>query len=257
MCNCNHEHDHSHDIDQGWEELRQNEVIAGLKEGKKLSDILEAMPGFREAFRELDTIDCSDGRVLGGAKIGIAGSGMLLPSEERAKFIAAYKGKIKKVTAHHDCGAARIKYNSLDEKLGTDSDDYGKLYCQKLADDLGAEYDFVDEAHLDNEYHNEVVIVLDQTAQFDSTNFEGFPPHFVCTGAGLGFSDDYMTIELKTLAGIAAGDHGFGERFTEDNPLHVIVAADDKDQLQRWQMVAKAALENMGAKIDVTGFVKP
>jgi len=249
-------------INQGWEKSRQNEVISRLQKGENLQEIMESLPSFKESFRELDTIDCSDGRVLDGHKIGIAGSGLLLSEKERLNFIEGFKGKIKTLTAHADCGAAALKFKSLKpEEIPegvTSSDEYG-IYCgKKLAQELGADYKFLNREEMSNEYHNEAALVLDQTAQFDSTNLEKFPAHFVCTGAGLGFSEDYMKSEIETLAGIALGHHGFGtERFNAANPFYIIISADNLHEFVKWEEVANEAISKFGDKVSIKGFVRP
>lgn len=248
-------------MNAGWGESRQNEVVSRLLKGEDLQKIMESLPGFSESFKDLDTIDCSDGRVLGGNKIGIAGSGLLLPKEDRQAFIERYRGKIKKVTTHRDCGAAGIAFRNLsieDVPEGiTSADDYGTYCGKKMAEDLGAEHEFLDLPEMANEYHNEVAIVLDQTGRFDSTHLVDFPPHFVCSGAGLGISKEYMAAELKTLAGIALGDHGFGDRFTKEDPLYLIISALSPADLFHWEQVAKEALSDFGDKISFKGFIKP
>lgn len=247
-------------IDDGWEASRSNEVISRLRSNESLQSIMESFPEFSEIFRELDTIDCSDGRVLCGRKIGIAGSGLLLSPSERAAFVERYKGKIKTVTTHADCGAAALKFRSLKPEeipVGVyDADEYGTWCGQQLAADLGANHEYLERGEMANDYHNEVALVLDQTGEFDSTNLENFPNHFVCTGAGLGFSEDYMKSELQTLVGIALGHHGFGERFTSNNPFYIIVSANNQEDLSRWQDVASKALADLGERIAVKGFVR-
>jgi len=260
-----HLHDYEDVIGQSWAETSANEVIKRLAKGEELPKILDSLPGFAESFdQELDTIDCSDGRVLDGRKIGIAGSGLLLSPEERAKFIALYKGKTKKVTAHADCGAAAKKFAELQsvspEQIPagvTTADDYGVVCAQKLAEELGAEYEFLEREGMASPNHNERALVLDQTGRFDSGSLEGFPPHFVCTGAGLGFSEEYMKEELETLTGIALGDHGFGQRLSEDKPFYIMVAANDYNNLAHWEKIAKEATQKFGARVVVDGFVKP
>jgi hypothetical protein len=247
-------------INSGWDESRQNEVISRLLKGEELQAIMESISGFRESFRELDTIDCSDGRVLDGHKIGIAGSGILLPEEEKAIFTERYKGKIKELTAHDDCGAAKSKFASLKpEEIPagiTTADEYGAYCAKENASKLGAQYKYLPKDKLANSYHNEVALSLDQTAEFDSTHLESFPAHFVCTGAGLGFSEAYMKIEIKTLTGIAF-HHGFGERFTNENPFYVIVAANNSGELAHWEKVAQEAVTSFGDKVQIKGFVRP
>ena len=80
----------------------------------------------------------------------------------------------------------------------------------------------------------------------------------MCTGAGLGFSDEYMKSEITTLAGIAFGHHGFGaERFSARNPFYIIVAADNPDELAHWSAVASEAVAEFGDKVVAKGFLKP
>ncbi|MFA6194721.1 MAG: hypothetical protein WC719_03185 [Patescibacteria group bacterium] len=248
-------------VDQGWEKARQNELIKRLDSGENIQEIIESFPEFKEAFKALDTIDCSDGRVLQGRKIGIADSGLLLPEAERAAFVSHFKGKIETITTHSDCGAAALKFNSLKpeeipEGVKT-ADEYGTYCGKKMAEDLGAKHEYLDRDEMASEYHNETAIVIDQTGEFDSTNLEGFPAHFVCTGAGLGFSPEYMKSEVKTLAGIALGHHGFGDRFDSANPLRVIVAAKDQEQLNRWIEIGKEAAKDFGTRVKVDGFIAP
>lgn len=248
-------------IDNGWLEARQNGVIKRLGSGDNLQEIMESFPDFKEAFHELDTIDCSDGRVLSGKKIGIAGSGLLLSDEERAIFVDRFKGKIKTITTHDDCGAAALKFKTLTpEEIPegvTNSDEYGTYCGKKLAEDLGAKREYLGRDEMANEYHNETALVIDQTGKFDSTNLAGFPPHFVCTGAGLGFSAEYMKSEVKTLAGIALGHHGFGDRFDEQNPFRIIVAAKNQEELDRWVEIGQEAINDFGDKVKVEGFIAP
>jgi len=252
-------------IEQSWQESRQNEIISRLKANEDLQTIMNFFPGFQESFHELDTIDCSDGRVLRGKKIGIAGSGLLLSPGERAKFIERFRGKIKEITTHRDCGAADKKFKELKAlnpeliPAGIDNaDDYGTYCGEKLAEELGARHRFLEMEQMANEYHNEVAIVLDATARFDSTNLDNFPPHFVCTGAGLGFSPEYMKSEMETLAGIALGHHGYGgKRFNRDNPLYIIVAAKNYAEQIEWEAAAKEVSRKFGDQVSVRGFVSP
>ncbi len=249
------------DRDQGWEKSRKNKLINSLLEGKNLAEIMLNWPNLEEYFCDLDTIDCSDGRVLSGHKMGIAGSGLLLSPEERADFIARFKGKIKTVTSHRDCGAAALKFSTL-KKEGVvvnvdNSDDYGTQEAKKIAAELGAEHKFIEMEDMTSEYHNEVALVVDATGHFDSTNLPDFPAHFSVTGAGLGFSQDYVTSEIKILTDIAFGHHGFGSRFSSDNPFCIMVVADNQKGLDEWKDRAKKSLTDFGDKIHIDSFLRP
>jgi len=256
-----HEHsfEQSQTIEHGWTQLRHNQVIDRLVKGESLQVIMDSLPGFSERFCELDTIDCSDGRVLDGKKIGIAGSGLLLSPEDRLKLIRQCQGK--KVTTHYDCGAAAKKFATLSpEETPADvktADQYGTYCGEKLAQDLNSVHEFIPESHLANEYHNELGIVFDGTGQFDSTHLENFPPHFICTGAALGFNEEYLKSELRILAGIALGDHGFGKRFTVDNPFYIWIAADNQEDLDCWKKLSTEVAEDFQQRVRVEGFVRP
>jgi hypothetical protein len=244
-----------------WAESRLNEVIKGFENNQDPQILMDNFPGFKEAFTELDTIDCSDGRVLKGKKIGIAGSGLLLSPVERANFIKNYKGKIKEVTTHRDCGAAKIGFAALKpEEIPagvTTSDEYGTLLGKEMAAELGAVHTFLDMDEMANDYHDEVALVLDQSARFDSTNLEAFPPHFVCTGAGLGLSPEYMASEMETLTGIALGHHGYGDKFNRDNPFYLIVVAADEAGRQDWEKVAQEVAKKFDNRAIVKSLVSP
>ena len=226
---------------------------------------------FIEAFKQnLDTMLCSDGRVLYGNKIGFAGPLVLASKEDVDNFVEKNKGKIKKVTAHADCGAAGIAFNKLrPEEIPegiSNSDEYGVYIAKKLAKRLGdnendVEFQYLDRDDMAKEYHNETAIVLDQTGRFNSTNLPGFPAHFVCSGAGFGVSKDYMKAEMKILAGIAMGSHGFGDRFDvkqeKKNPFYILVAANDEEQLNDWMKVAEEVSVDFEKRIIVKGFIAP
>ena len=249
-------------IEKDWEDSRQNEVVSRLLANEDLQKIMDSLPGFKESFHDLDTIDCSDGRVLDGKKMGIAGSGLLLSPEERTKFVENYKGKIKEVTTHRDCGAAALKFKSLKPEEIPEgvmsSDHYGTILGKQLADELGAKHRFLDMKEMASKNHNEIGLVLDQTGRFDSTNLESFPPHFVCSGAGLGFSQEYMKSEVETLTGIALGHHGYGsERFTAENPFYIMVAAKNAEDQANWIAVAKEVADKFGDNVKIESFLSP
>jgi hypothetical protein len=234
----------NNDIDIAWN--KANVLLEQLNAGKKLSEILSVGEVIKAMENPLDTIDCSDERVQAGKKIGIAGSGILLPDAEKVQFIETYRGKIKTVTAHEGCGAAALKFQgmtALPEGV-TNADELGAYYAKQLALDLGAEYRYITE--LTNHFHDGKAIVVDATGKLDSAELTDLPPHFVCTGFGLGFSPEYMEMEISLLAGIAIGHHGFGERFTKDQPFYLLLFADDYTQAEN----ARVVLDKIATKFD-------
>lgn len=258
-----HELSHQELLQQEWEKSQNNELIKRLRQGESFASVMESLPGFKEAFdKPLDTIDCSDGRVILGKKIGLAGSGILLSDEARAKFIEQYKGQIKRITSHEDCGAAKIKFKQLeaDQNLpgGISSpDELGSLRAKELAESLGAEHVYLPMDKMANEVHNERGIVVDATGFFDASSVKDLPGHFVSSGLGFNLPEDYVLAEVETLTGIAFSDHGFDERLNEENPFYLMLIAKDEVQAEHLSAVLKAKMTaKYGAKVQVVSAVK-
>jgi len=250
-------------IEKSWKKGRNNMLVQFLQEKGSLQNAMEVFPGVKEAFEHpLDTVDCSDGRVNGGGrKIGVAGSGMLLTENDRKLFIEWAKGKAKVLTTHDDCGAAKAKFATLSledipEGIKT-ADEYGRYCGEKTAKEIGAKHNHLNRDEMASSNHNEVGLTIDQTGRFNSDGLEGFPPHFVCTGAGIGFSEEYVKNEVHMLTGIALGHHGFGERFDEENPFIIMVAANNLEELLKWKGIAEETLAEYGNRVRVDGFVRP
>ena len=255
-----HEHNHEELFQQAWEKTSENFLVKGLKEGKKLEDLLPQMPGFAEAFgRDLDTLDCSDGRVINGAKMGVAGEGILLDPEEWLLLVQALKakkaalGKELLITGHEGCGAAGMAHPG-----DPNSDQYGYATAQKLALETGNRYQEVNHENFVSPIHNERALVVEGTGKFDVANWPEFPPQFISSSAALGLGDSYVAKEIAALTGIAMGDHGFSDqRFNAESPFYIVVSATDTNQLRGLLAVAKEAVEKFGDKVQVTGFIAP
>jgi hypothetical protein len=201
-------------------------------------------------------IVCSDGRVLpsDGAKLGIAGEGILLSEEELVKFVEKNKGKIKKVTSHDDCGAAGIAF-SQNKKGKEKADDLGMEFAEHLAKLLEAEYGHIPMEKMRNTIHDERFLCLDGTGKFNPSVLKEMPGHFVSSGYGLGLSEDYLKNEIETLTKIALGSHGFGKRFTSENPFRIIVSANSEEQKPKLLEIAKTVADKFEGRVVVDGFV--
>ena len=252
----NMEHSHEEVKAALWEKSQQSEVIKRLKSGEGLQVIMDSLEKIQEAFTDLDVIVCSDGRVLpsDGAKLGIAGEGILLGEEDLKRLVENCKGKIKKVTSHEDCGAAGVAFRG-DSKGKNKPDELGIEFAQILAEKLGAEYEHLPMSKMKNTIHNERFICFDGTGRFNPEALKEMPGQFVCSGYAFGLGEDYLEIEIATLAGIALGDHGFGKKFTKDNKFMIIVSAKDDAQLAEMTKIAEEAIEKYGELVEVRGFV--
>lgn len=241
--------------DRLWEEESKNEILQRLKQGESLQLIMNSMENLDEAFENTpDTLICSDGRVSvsNGTKIGIAGQGILLSPEQYEKFVGQYKGKIKKVGSHSECGAAGVyaKAHGINN-----SDRAGEEFTRKLAEDLGAEYFHIDPFQFKCSHHNERAIVLDATGMFCPEKIGAMPAHFLSSGAGMGLDEEYVGKEIEILSGIAFGGHGFGDRFTEENPFHIFISAQNERQRDRFIEIARKALSKFGNRVKIDGFI--
>lgn len=254
----NHDH-HQELFDAAWAKSSENFLVKGLKDGKKIEDLLAEMPGFKEAFSEKSLLensdccfDCSDGRVVtSGVKVAIAGEGILLNDSDRLILERMLAGKNITVVGHEGCGAAGIAHP------GPDSDKYGYVGAEKLAANTSNRYLEVHHESFRSQIHDERSLVIEGTLRFNPAGWEDFPAQFIASSAALGLSDEYIGVEAKALTGIALGDHGLGDRFTSDNPFYVIISAVDQDQLNRLTGIAESALKDFGDKVKVTGFIAP
>ncbi len=248
-----HVSDHAKLFDKAWEQTSENFLIKGLKAGQDIEDLLLQMPGFKEAFsHELNTLECSDGRVRSGAKMGVAGEGILLNDEEWRVLVDALRGKDILITGHESCGAAAMAHP------GPDSDAYGYATAKKLAIETGNRYREVHHEDFISPIHNERTLVVEGTGKFDVANWPEFPPQYISSAAALGLGDAYLKKAIAALTGIAMGDHGFSDkRFNAENPFYIIVSAKDEEQKEHLSALAEEAVKDLGVKVQVTGFVAP
>ena len=257
MMNDNLENSFESKKNKLWEESQKNEVIKRVKAGESFQDIMDSLENIKEAFVGLDTIVCSDGRVLSieGTKIGIAGEGILLSKEELAKFIQIYKRKIKKVTSHDDCGAAGKAFAQEHPEKIKSSDELGINFAKWMAEQLDAEYEHIPMDKMKSDIHNERMICFDGTGKFNPASLKEMPGHFVCSGYGFGLSEKYMEEEIEILSGIALGHHGFGEKFNEGEKFYIVISAKDKEQLTKLTEIAQKGIIKIKDKVEIKGFV--
>ena len=253
-------HDHQELFDSAWEKSNENHLIQGLKEGKKIVDLLSNLAEFKEAFLKKNLLDypdcrfeCSDGRVkTGGVKVALAGEGILLNTEERIILIEALKGKNIVITGHQGCGAAKMAHPE-----SKDSDKYGYEGAAKLATETGNRYKEVRHEEFRSPIHDERALVIEGTLKFNCADWTEFPPQFISSAAALGLSDAYIEKEVAALSGIALSDHGFGDRFNPENPFYIIICAKDSQQLDHLIKIGRTAAASFGNRVKVDGFVAP
>lgn len=254
--------DHNNeDLEKLWEESQENPIIKGLEERKKMSELVGSLEGWEKAFENSpETLGCSDGRI-NEHRLGGAGDFILASEEEREKFISENTGTIKEVTSHDGCGAAGLKFKAMQEagealpEGVTTADELGIYYAKKLAEELGAEYRHISAEEMTGDIHNERVIYFDGTGKFNPRALKEMPAGFISTGPKLGFSEEYCSEELSALSNIAFGHHGFGDKFTKEYPLYIIISASDEEELVKLKRVAESSARQFDGRVVVDGFI--
>jgi hypothetical protein len=252
MTEKNKDH-HEELLDHEWEKSERNTIIEALKSGKKIAEIIKDVPGFQKAFdHRLTCLECSDGRVCSGAKLGLPGASGILLSEEGKKILAeVLRDKGLLLTGHESCGAAALAHP------GDDSDKYGYENVRALATVTGNSYGEVYKDQFVCSVHNERSLVLEGTGRFDCANWKEFPAQFINSAPFLGLPDGDIKNTVTALSQIAFSDHGYGQRFNAQNPFYVIVSADSQEKLDHLLTLAHEAVKDFGDKVKVDGFIAP
>lgn len=225
-------HEHQAALEHEWGE--QSEVIGSiLEQGMQVyADLIEGVDAaFKTKKHTLCCID--DGTPFGDMRS--AGSGILMEGENRAKFIAKLKrAGVKEVTSHAGCGAAAL----CREKMGlTDKsiDEVAQEGARKIAEELGVPY----KGHITKlarpiEFHNARVVYFDGTGSFNPSAVEGLPAGFVISRKFM--TSEQAQAEAGIAMSIAFGDHGFGKKFSDKEPLVVVAVGGEEfpaTQLQK------------------------
>jgi hypothetical protein len=209
-------------VSAGDEGLEQ--FVAGMPE-----DRLDALFGAtKEDSRAL--VACVDEGIAFGSDqrgaLRIAGSGILL---DKDRAIERWKAAgVTVVTAHEGCGAAKLYC----DEHGIDTENPSR-YVAALLEQWAAEAE-LEFAYLDTlqrpDYHDARAVSIIATDDFEPNNVPDYPKSFVVSADG---SVDEIVSDAILSAKIALGDHGFGSRFSSDNPLLIGLIAVGLDQEKR------------------------
>lgn len=214
----NHEQEHQAQLEHEWK--RQSAKLDAIL-NRGMQAYTDNVEGVEAAFETGEhTLCCIDeGTPFGDMRS--AGSGILMEGEDRATFITNLKkAGVKEVTSHAGCGAAalyREKMRITDKSV----DEVAQEGARRVAEELGVPYKgHIIELARPKELHNARVIYFDGTGSFNPSAVDGLPAGFVV-------SRKFMTTEqAKSETGIAMsiafGDHGFGKKFSEQEPLLVV-----------------------------------
>lgn len=192
--------------------------------------------------------------------VRLAGSGALIGSD-----LLASKGVMAKImkqynlgliSHHHDCGAGTI----LVERLGRSAEE-GDAAIESFANSVvSATGQRVSAVHaaLHRSPHQHIAVCHYYAGTRVAPQLGGLPAGFVTSHFVLGKST-YGKHELAMAAGIAFGDHGFGDLFTEEAPYTIVVIAASKTQLDRYLAEAREVVaglpDDIRERIAVRAFI--
>lgn len=241
-----HEQEHEAQLEHEWK--RQSaELEAILNRG--MQAYADNMEGVEAAFETQDhTLCCIDEGTPGG-DMRSAGSGILVEGEDRVKFLAELKrAGVEEVTSHAGCGAAAL----YREKMGiTDKsvDEVAQEGARKIAEELGVPYKgHITELARPKEFHNARVVYVDGTGSFNPSVVEGLPAGFVISRRFM--TPEQARAEAGIAISIAFGDHGFGKKFTEKEPLVVVTIGGEALSVEHLQQELQGLAGDRPVKIE-------
>lgn len=179
-------------------------------------------PGWEKAFALKDrTLRCVDEGTSGG--LHSAGSGIYFGLEEAVRRVRA--AGVDGITSHENCGAtlAWCGQNGMD---AGEAEKVAQEWARKLAQAAGVAYRgylSYGEMLRKDEFHYAVAVYYDGTGRFNPAAAPDLPAGFTVSRR---YFDPH---DLELCLGIALGEYGFGERFTQSEPLYAVVIGDERE----------------------------
>jgi hypothetical protein len=251
-------------LEQYWQE---SQAIFSQINDIGLASYMESVPNLCDAFKLSDkSVRCIDEGTPGG--IHIAGSAILLSTEDKKaeleKVIEELRGAgADGVYSHEGCGAAKLYLNSLpeDQRGEKSYTEHAIDWAKKLAEILSVPYKgHITDLKRPKEFHNARIAYFDGSGKFDPFKIKEIPDGFIISRYYL--DPEYAKAELGVALSIAMGDHGFGEKFTKENPF--IIAPIEKFKTKRegismedMMRDAEEIARQYGDRVIVRGFREP
>jgi len=226
--------------------------------------------------RQSKTITCMDGRTEKKAKVAAAESGLYLLVESKVnirtldaehpgdalrnfpairKFVSDLQDAgIKNTESHKSCGAGDLYAQFFNEQKtwGTmTGDEAAKLWAQKLAIMLGGDY----RGHKSVEpgFHPERAAYYSFADAFDPGSApDVFLPGYVISRNR--FKDgnvSHAAKEMALAATISFGGHGYGARFTKENPFFFIVIAKTQEEAAVGRRELEPIVAQFGGRVQL------
>lgn len=205
------------------------------------------------------------------AAVRSAGAGILAENMEAAVRQIENFGDIQTVVTHQECGAARVAvaraFGLSDEQAVHIKyavvDNYAWCWGKQLAAELSRRHGkYVAHKHLSLDemtrpanLHMAVCAYYDGMGNFNRVGIPDLPRGFVISR--LAMPSDRGIANLEVAAGIAMGPHGFGERFSRQNPFNIVcIGNPDIPELTTQALMCETE-QVVGAfdgRVAVTGF---
>jgi hypothetical protein len=202
---------------------------------------------------------CIDEGTTGG--IRIAGAGILLGAKETIEMLRELE--IQTVHSHDGCGAAALAAKEAGKYLD-EPDRYGQEFAAEVAEALGAKHHHIrrDQLRRPQTMHDATVVYYSGVKAFNPARHKDLPKGFTIIRAihNHGPSKKTAADEVAVACQIAFGAHGFGDRFTPDNPLIIVpIGNPHRDELsvERLKEELEPVVEQYGDRVLVSGFTSP
>ncbi|MFH1232771.1 MAG: hypothetical protein V1651_02820 [Patescibacteria group bacterium] len=175
-------------------------------------------------------IGCIDEGIF--RRIPLAGSGCLfLTREEILGFIE--KRKVDIITSHENCGAALVwakRENPNKDITQEQADELLKNYIADIAKEAKITFKYIiaEEMKRPKEYHPARMIFFNNVKDYYPSGIKKIPLSFSIERFTM-HQKDNVKKRLKLAINIAFGDHGFGEKFTKEEPLIIACCLNEND----------------------------
>jgi len=221
------------------------------------TDQIEHNPAALNAFKgDIEkVVGCIDGGIHSN-NLHLAGSGILLPQPMAVEVIQSMGAE--GIISHEKCGAAGIAAANQGVPL-SQADELGMYWAQDIADKTGIPY----LGHVPGKklkrpvgYHDEKVAYVIGTDLFNrAAATEVFPSGFTISAGRI--PKEIAVGETLLSASIALGPHGFGTRFTEENPFLVVNILHPNRAPTITKPTLDLAVEQFGGRVRVEEFFAP
>ena len=235
-------------------------------------------PDLAHAFSEKTTCACCVDEGMThkdmeeGDKFALAGSGILYRAANEAERLDKVSDLmiargVTVVTSHGGCGAAGLAYKRDFPgvtPLPAVVDKYAVDWAVKLVEAIERKQHAAEHVHVaieemsrPEEFHNARAVYFDAVGGFNPSKEIGLPMGFVIEKKFI--SAECAADELGVGADIALGQHGFGELFSAQNPLVVVVFAPNIEQLVNLKKEVAEILKDdknfQAGKVKIDGLV--